>query len=386
MFDFSDDDLLIEGNEVKPNTYIARALLVGIIALIVCIIFNEVGIFLVDKVKMRISCGIALAFCVLPQILAYNKKTVGKKWCKYVMLLCVLGLTAILGLCLFVFVAPLCLLPLLLAVQYNSRKFSRLAIIGTCVIVVVTTPLGCIMGLWQTNFLDYLVRHSIRSYVEYTAEVKAEQIAAGTPLSNWEIIGHISLYISLPWLMCVLLASKLIQSIAQKGEESIKAQLQIRKMSKIDALTGLYNQNVYRKFVENDCADGKIGVLFFDVDGLKVVNDEHGHEFGDLLLQNCARSLFPLFDENCCGFRVGGDEFVVLIETDDAETLDDKIAVWRESISAINAAGSTGGKKICYRMSVGKALGNRADLEKLVADADMSMYEEKKEYYACMRR
>lgn len=382
MFDFSDDDLLIEGNEVKPNTYIARALFVGIIALIVCLVFNEVGIFQVDKVKMRISCGVALAFCVLPQFLAYNKKTVSKKWCKYVMLGCVLGLTAILELCLFIFVAPLCLLPLLLAVQYNTRKFSRLAIIGTCAIVIVTTPLGCIMGLWQADFLAYLFGHSLRSYVSDSGVIQEAYIAQGTSLTNWEIVGHISLYISLPWLMCVLLASRLIQSIAQKGEESIKAQLQIRKMSKIDALTGLYNQNIYRQFVDNAVGEGKIGVLFFDVDGLKAANDAYGHEFGDLLLQNCARSLFPLFDEKCCGFRVGGDEFVVLVETADKEVLDDKITVWRESLAAINAASAENDKKIAYRMSVGKALGDMTELEKLVADADMNMYDVKKEYHA----
>jgi len=377
MFNFGDNDLLIDDNEVKPNTYIAKALLVGIIALVVCLIFNETGIFRIDKVLMRISCGIALFFCVLPQILGHNKKIVRQKWCKYVMLFCVFGLTSVLGLCMFIFVAPLCLLPLLLAVQYNSRKFSRIAIVGTCLIVIITTPLGCLTGLWQSDFLDFLLRYSLRSYIEFNREAL---VAQGRPLSDWEIIGNISLYISLPWLMCVLLASRLIQSIAKKNEEGIKAQLEIRRLSKVDSLTGLYNQNIYKEYIKQSFDYSSIGVLFFDVDGLKKVNDEYGHDYGDMLLKNCAKSLRSIFDENCCGFRVGGDEFLVLVDTENPEDLDRKIEVWRAAIKAIQEDRACGCDHITYHMSVGSAFGKKRFIEAVVAEADQNMYREKNFY------
>lgn len=380
MFNFGDSDLLIDDNEVKPNTYIARALFVGIIALIICLVLNEVGVFYVDKIKLRISSGIALFFCVLPQFLAYNKKAARKKWCKYVMLVCVLGLTAILELCLFIFVTPLCLLPLLLAVQYNSRKFSRLAIIGTCLIVIVTPSLGCIMGLWQTDFFAYLMGHSLGAYVENSGPIQDSYVASGMHLSDWDIIRHILLYISLPWLMCVLLASRLIQSIAKKGEEGITAQLEVRKLSRIDSLTGLYNQNVYKEYLKEKFDMSSMGVLFFDVDGLKKTNDEYGHDYGDMLLRNCAKSLMTMFDENCCGFRVGGDEFLVLVDTEDPAELDRKIDIWRAAIKKIQEESDCACNRITYHMSVGAAFGKKRFLEAVVAEADQNMYREKNFY------
>jgi len=378
MFDFNDNDLLIENNEVKPNKHTARALRIGIIALVLCLILNEVGIFRIeDKVMLRVSCGIAILFCTIPQFLT-NKKIVGKTWCKYIMLFCVLAFIFVLELALFIFATPICLLPLLLAAEYSSRKFSNIAILGTALVVIITVPLGCIAGFWQPDFLTMLLKYSLG--VTFTYD-EATILNGATAVGVWQIIGQLTLYISFPWLLCIFLSSRIIQLMTKKGEENTATQLAIRRLSKIDSLTGLYNQNVYRGLLKENLGEGNVGVMFFDVDGLKRVNDAYGHEFGDILLQNCAKSLKPLFDDKCCGFRVGGDEFVVIIDTEDPTEIERKKKIWSEEIHCLNIGGGSICEKITYRMSVGTAFGNRNELEELVSKADKQMYEMKKVYH-----
>lgn len=385
MFNFSDDDLLIEENEAKPNRYAARALVVGIIALVICLVLNEVRVFqITDMVMFRVTCGVGIFFCAIPQFLAYNSKITHTHWCKYIMLLCVFALTFIVDLSLFIFATPITLLPLLLAAQYNSRRFSRFSLIGTCIIIAVTVPLGCVVGLWQSDFLAFLLNYSLgKDVLGHTAEaVEGWRAVAETYGAEnagvWKIIGHLSLYISFPWLLCTVLVGKLVYSMAGKGEASTAAQLQIRRMSKIDSLTGLYNQNVYYNFVNSDLGEGKVGVLFFDVDGLKKANDTYGHQFGDILLQNCAKSLKPLFNENCCGFRAGGDEFVVIVDTEDESELPRMIEIWETELNNLNLNGGALTEKISYRMSVGSSFGDRKDIEALISEADKRMYAKKR--------
>ena len=79
-----------------------------------------------------------------------------------------------------------------------------------------------------------------------------------------------------------------------------------------DDLTGLYNRNRYLGDVERlGGGTGPLGILFLDVNDLKVVNDRYGHECGDRLLRFCAEMMRGAF-EGASLYRIGGDEFVAL--------------------------------------------------------------------------
>lgn len=89
-----------------------------------------------------------------------------------------------------------------------------------------------------------------------------------------------------------------------------KARLQY--MSYRDMLTTLYNRNRYIQVLEGMQAKTviKTGVAYIDINGLKRVNDLYGHEAGDRLIINTARSMLAILPENA--YRVGGDEFVLI--------------------------------------------------------------------------
>ncbi|WP_167494612.1 MULTISPECIES: GGDEF domain-containing protein [Vibrio] len=76
-----------------------------------------------------------------------------------------------------------------------------------------------------------------------------------------------------------------------------------------DALTGLFN----RKYLEK-VTDNYFDLIYIDLDGLKRVNDEQGHEEGDLFISRFSSILLSTIDEDELAFRVGGDEFILLVK------------------------------------------------------------------------
>ena len=100
--------------------------------------------------------------------------------------------------------------------------------------------------------------------------------------------------------------------------------IKINKLNKIikelniccekDALTGIGNRTSFYKIIDNlEKINSGVTVLVCDIDGLKAINDQYGHFIGDKIIRQAANLL-----ESCCPelaylFRMGGDEFLILI-------------------------------------------------------------------------
>lgn len=109
--------------------------------------------------------------------------------------------------------------------------------------------------------------------------------------------------------------------------------LQHKKHSERDHLTQLRNRRVFIKRLEAIIEYQSGALLFIDLDGFKIINDDLGHSVGDETLKNIAQKLVAITDKGAFNeisadvFRLGGDEFVILIEyknmTNSVQTLDD---------------------------------------------------------------
>ena len=108
-----------------------------------------------------------------------------------------------------------------------------------------------------------------------------------------------------------LLAS--IQFFVTNSLDRKKQQAYLEKLSYRDMLTGLYNRNRYIERLEayKQVQDQQIGAIYIDLNGLKKVNDEQGHRAGDELIVRAAGTIAGIFAEDA--YRVGGDEFVVIL-------------------------------------------------------------------------
>ncbi len=377
MFAFDDINALrTEQNDRRPNRYVAAALQIGLAGMFLCLVLNEINVFHLEKNVMRFCAVISTVCSAVPQVLAGSSKLSGDPRSKYAILFCVCAMTFIMSLCLFLFSAPLCVLPMLLAAQYNSRRLSCLAIVGSCLCVAVTPPLGCAMGLWDSEFLRFLISSA------WGREMLLVPAVENSPGVMTTGVFGVIMFVSVPWLLITALLGRLILTVTRKGEENIDTQVKVMQMSQMDALTNLYNQNIYNQYLKTPVqGDETVGVLFFDVDGLKRVNDDGGHEQGDLLLRRCAESLHGLLDDNCHGFRIGGDEFLLVVDTDDPAVLDVKLEQWQKAIELINIENRTRHKGLVCHMSVGKSFGKKYDLPELIVLADGRMYTEKEAYH-----
>jgi len=153
------------------------------------------------------------------------------------------------------------------------------------------------------------------------------------------------------------------------------------KLVETDLLTGLPNRFrtlkiLHQEVTENNCV-GKLALLFIDLDNFKTVNDTLGHNAGDIVLQTTAQRLTQSIGNRGMLARIGGDEFVVVVQSDDIESSAVEMASIIEE--TLQQPCDVRGSSFVLRASVGIALyssitENEIDLLK---KADLAMYSAK---------
>ena len=159
-------------------------------------------------------------------------------------------------------------------------------------------------------------------------------------------------------------------------------QNEIHDLTLRDELTGLYNFRGFNLFAEQAFRLARrarlpFGVLFIDMDNLKIINDELGHSIGSISLVETAKLLSSTFRETDVIGRLGGDEFVVAGQFDA-----DEMSV---AIDRLRSAAATktlhAGNQFFLSLSMGYAATDHAteeSLKSVVSRADKAMYKEKR--------
>jgi diguanylate cyclase (GGDEF)-like protein len=206
-------------------------------------------------------------------------------------------------------------------------------------------------------------------------------IAAGGMFANGNalalLIAGVVLSIVLGMLVFVLATGR-ARALRLVGERTGE----LRHQALHDALTGLPNRTLIMDRIEQLLArnrrNGTVGAaLYIDLDEFKNVNDSLGHEAGDrLLVAVAARLTSTLRDADTVG-RMGGDEFVVLIDGGELKVGPELVAerlldVMRQPFELDGAA-----MPLIVNTSIGIAIGDRASPGDLVRDADVALYEAK---------
>ena len=157
---------------------------------------------------------------------------------------------------------------------------------------------------------------------------------------------------------------------------------QLRVMSHVDELTGLYNRRgllllaQQQVKISNRTKRGML-LLFADLDGMKRINDTLGHHEGDLALVDTAHALKETFRGADIIARIGGDEFAVIAIETGKDTNEILAARLRDNLNARNAKG---GRRYTLSISLGMARYDPdcpCSIDDLMARADISMYEQK---------
>lgn len=149
-------------------------------------------------------------------------------------------------------------------------------------------------------------------------------------------------------------------------------QSELKRMSYCDGLTGLHNRNSYisvlQKLEKNP--PDSLGVVFVDLNGLKRINDQQGHDSGDKYIRDISR-IFSRYFRGDDLFRIGGDEFVFLCRNIPKRVFHEKLAALRREAN----------KAYPESLSLGQVWAEGdVHIMDMVKQADKRMYQEKAEY------
>ncbi len=162
----------------------------------------------------------------------------------------------------------------------------------------------------------------------------------------------------------------------------------INEMAFYDSLTGLPNRRLFIDRLQHALASSERGglqnaLIFIDLDNFKTLNDTLGHDFGDLLLKQTAQRLNACMRQEDTVARMGGDEFVIILENLSEHTQEAafQVEVFSEKILAIlNQPYQLENHDRHITPSIGIVIfsGNKLSIDELMKRADIAMYQAKK--------
>ena len=184
--------------------------------------------------------------------------------------------------------------------------------------------------------------------------------------------------------------AKLSSSLQAANAQLQSANDELHRRAFSDALTGLPNRLLFEDRLahalsrHDRAVDSirqrnveKIGVLFIDLDGFKPVNDMFGHAAGDAVLKEAADRLQQLARGSDTVARVGGDEFLLLVE--DAGSVADCMTLAGRAVQALSRPFDVAGRSLQIACSIGVVCyPDQGERDKLVANADAAMYAAKR--------
>jgi diguanylate cyclase (GGDEF)-like protein len=244
---------------------------------------------------------------------------------------------------------------------------------------------------WEGEISD---RNIIATYVPVrireAAPVEAvmEVYSDVTPLvaklerTQIEIVAGVIGALSLLYVLMLWMAGRSDRILREQEAQRVANEERIRYQAYHDPLTGLPNRTSFVDHLEEAIRRSKrfgwsLGLMFLDLDRFKRVNDSLGHEAGDELLRVAARRLQGCIRESDMLFRMGGDEFTVLLEN--VKGPEEAAAVAVRMTQTVAEPIELRHHELTATVSIGIALYPKDDQsgERLVKSADTAMYRAK---------
>lgn len=162
--------------------------------------------------------------------------------------------------------------------------------------------------------------------------------------------------------------------LTREADRDTDDKLKARNLSDYDGLTDLYNRKKLKQMIAGEYLNLKsCGVIFFDLNYLKKTNDTFGHDAGDTIICRAADSIRSITNNRIHAYRIGGDEFIVVVCNCAEGELSMLICLWKARLDQLN---SSGGIECSVSVGCAWAEGN-ISVEKLIKQADAEMYKHK---------
>jgi diguanylate cyclase (GGDEF)-like protein len=173
----------------------------------------------------------------------------------------------------------------------------------------------------------------------------------------------------------------LLLCVAVLSTPLMRSDIQHRSDAVIDQLTGMLNRKALSTRVaelaqQSEITGDSVGIIIGDLDHFKKINDTRGHSVGDVVLKEVAYELRKQLRAFDLAYRLGGEEFLILLPGSDLERSGELAERLRESV-----ASSDGGRGVAVTMSFGvgaSRTGDRFDYGKVFQMADAALYRAKR--------
>ena len=155
--------------------------------------------------------------------------------------------------------------------------------------------------------------------------------------------------------------------------EIMRSLKMLEQLSYYDSLTMLGNRNKFNLDINKIPEQGQqpVGIIYLDINGMKRINDEYGHNHGDIALICTGNKIKLLFPADYL-YRIGGDEFVIICQGIKEEPFETKVRQLRQSFLSEKE----------YSVSIGKYWSeDNDDIRSILFRADELMYRDKKKFY-----
>ena len=222
------------------------------------------------------------------------------------------------------------------------------------------------MAIFSISFLDRLLFSPLHTLLANTRKMEDWKKLDAKDLTTRDEMGY------------------LLYSFFKMNEKVHERTKVLDRKAHHDELTGLLNRTnvldeIDTAIIQAKKTDTKAAVLFLDLNKFKTINDTLGHDVGDIILQKAAKRLTDSTRSDDLVFRVGGDEFVILLTTiskmEDVKYIVSKVLKTFESPMMIH------GKPLEVSTSIGVSVApdNSENAEEVMKMADVAMYNSKQD-------
>jgi diguanylate cyclase (GGDEF)-like protein len=219
------------------------------------------------------------------------------------------------------------------------------------------------------------------SLANFGTAVAAAVVSIGTAPARVLLVFNAAAYLMVAFGQHLFVFEDMLYELQESNRELSATRAELRLAAITDALTGLYNRRFFDEVTTHHLEHHRrfhlsLSLLYIDVDRFKAINDTHGHAVGDQVLRHVAEYIRHKFREADYVFRIGGDEFVVLISCSVAEA-EKRV---RDLQGGFHATLIEADLPLSLGLSVGIAevAAEASDLEQAIAQADERMYEDKR--------
>ena len=356
----------VTASDSQANRSTIRCLSFTIVPFAVIWLLAMVNIFPVEKALMTVTFLVTSAVLLTPWVIC---RAVGteKPWIKYMILFSLAVALTIISTVLTYHAVLLFALPLFYASQYSGRR------------VVVYTYLLTVLSLFFSVVGGYYFAASDINALLLSTGGTADffDLLTGTvqpvlpDLAPW---ASLLLIFLVPRSIILLAFIPVIRQISGSIAKNAVYTAELVRLSETDKLTQFYNKRKFDEMSANHYPTlDRVAVLFIDVNNLKQINDTYGHAQGDNAIAGIAACITELAADDRKAYRVGGDEFIMVLENPAKGETEALISAFYDALAARQPMSS-----IPISASVGWAIGPGRDIHALTGQADADMYRNKR--------